>query len=65
MKEGTLTYLDAQETIKNMAMAKGFELTLFADEKRFPELANPVQLQFDTKGRLWAASGRLIPNGNR
>jgi putative membrane-bound dehydrogenase-like protein len=30
-------------------------VNLFADEGRFPELIKPVQLQFDTKGRLWAA----------
>ena len=61
MKEGTLNYFDGQETIKNMALAKGFEVSLFADEKRFPELANPVQLQFDTKGRLWAAVWPTYP----
>ena len=61
MKEGTLSYFDGQETIKNMALAKGFEVSLFADEKRFPQLANPVQLQFDTKGRLWAAVWPTYP----
>ncbi|MCA9086398.1 MAG: ThuA domain-containing protein, partial [Planctomycetaceae bacterium] len=54
-KEGSLEYLSGEEVLNQIAVAKGFEVSLFADEKRFPELVNPVQLQFDTKGRLWAA----------
>jgi len=48
-------YLDGQEAIKKMTAASGCKVTLFADEKRFPELANPVQMAWDTKGRLWVA----------
>ena len=55
MKEGTLRYISGEEAISHMAVAKGFKVNLFADEKRFPQLVNPVQMQFDTKGRLWAA----------
>jgi len=55
VKEGTLNYISGEEAIKYMAVAKGFEVSLFADEAKFPQLANPVQMQFDTKGRLWVA----------
>ena len=61
-KEGTLNYISGEEGLKHMALAKGFEMSLFADESRFPQLANPVQLQFDTKGRLWAAVWPSYPN---
>ncbi len=44
-----------------MAVAKGFKVNLFADEKKFPQLINPVQMQFDTKGRLWAAVWPTYP----
>jgi putative membrane-bound dehydrogenase-like protein len=54
-KEGSLKYISGEEGLKRMAVAKGFQVNLFADEGRFPELIKPVQLQFDTKGRLWAA----------
>ncbi|WP_081891714.1 PVC-type heme-binding CxxCH protein [Verrucomicrobium sp. BvORR106] len=54
-KEGRLTYISGEEGIKHMAVRKGFEVQLFADEQKFPELANPVQMQFDVKGRLWVA----------
>jgi putative membrane-bound dehydrogenase-like protein len=61
MKEGTLKYLSAEESLKQIAVAKGFKVGVFADEKRFPQLIKPVQLQFDTKGRLWAAVWPTYP----
>ena len=61
MKEGRLEYLDGEEAIKHMAVKKGFEVHLFADEKKFPQLVNPVQMQFDTKGRLWVAAWADYP----
>lgn len=61
VKEGTLSYISGEEAIKYMAVAKGFEVSLFADEVKFPQLANPVQMQFDTKGRLWVAVWPTYP----
>ena len=52
---GEQVYLDGQEAISHMKLAQGLKVNLFADEKKFPELANPVQMAFDTKGRLWVA----------
>jgi len=61
LKEGTSSYISGEEGIKHMAVAKGFEVSLFADESQFPQLVNPVQMQFDTKGRLWAAVWPTYP----
>src|SRR5699024_7843733 len=36
-------------------MAPGYKIELFASEKQFNELANPVQISFDNKGRVWVA----------
>src|SRR5690606_11147596 len=33
----------------------GCRVELFASEREFPDLANPVQLSFDGRGRLWVA----------
>ncbi len=44
-----------------MTVADGFEVNLFADESRFPELVNPVQMQVDGKGRVWAAAWQTYP----
>ncbi|MEN8848521.1 MAG: PVC-type heme-binding CxxCH protein [Akkermansiaceae bacterium] len=60
-KEGSLKYLDGKAAIAKMHIAKDFKVNLFADEKKFPEMANPVQMQVDTKGRLWAACWPTYP----
>jgi putative membrane-bound dehydrogenase-like protein len=60
-KEGDVNYVSGAEGVKKMAVSPGFELNLFADEKQFPELVNPVQMQVDTKGRLWAAAWQTYP----
>ena len=54
-KTGTKEYLLAEESLSKISVPDGFEVTLFADERRFPSLANPVQMSFDNKGRLWVA----------
>jgi putative membrane-bound dehydrogenase-like protein len=61
MKEGTLHYLSGEEAISRMAVAKGFKVNLFADEAQFPQLVNPVQMQVDPQGRLWAAVWPTYP----
>jgi glucose/arabinose dehydrogenase len=52
---GTHTFLGAQEAIASMTVHKGMKVNLFASEEKFPELANPVQMAFDPRGRLWVA----------
>ncbi len=60
-KEGSLRYLSPEDSIAKMQVPEGFELNVFASEVQFPDLANPVQLQVDSKGRLWAASWNTYP----
>ena len=48
-------YIDGQEAIGQMTVHSGMQVNLFADEKRFPNLVNPVQMAWDTRGRLWVA----------
>ena len=60
-KEGTLAYLSPEESLSRITVPDGFELNVFASEEMFPDLANPVQMQVDTKGRLWAASWNTYP----
>ena len=45
-----------------MKVGKGLKVNLFASEKEFPELVNPVQMAFDTKGRLWVAVWPTYPH---
>ncbi|MBL9185883.1 MAG: hypothetical protein JNK23_00250 [Opitutaceae bacterium] len=53
--DGTYPFLDGDEAIAQMTLAPGLKANLFASEKQFPELAKPVQMAWDTKGRLWVA----------
>ena len=46
-------YLYGKDALDKIKVAKGYKLELFASEKEFPDLANPVQLSFDNRGRLW------------
>ncbi|MCE9632014.1 MAG: HEAT repeat domain-containing protein [Planctomycetia bacterium] len=59
--EGGPTIRPPAELIKTCTVPPGFEIELFADETRFPELANPVQLAFDSKGRLWVSTMPSYP----
>ena len=53
--QGSSEYLYGQDALDRFEMAPGYKIELFASEKEFPDLANPVQMSFDNKGRLWVA----------
>ena len=59
--EGLVAFPDAKEAMKDITVHSGMKLTLFADEKEFPALVNPVQMAWDTKGRLWVAAWLNYP----
>ncbi|MCO8120268.1 GDSL-type esterase/lipase family protein [Stieleria sp. TO1_6] len=61
-KLGTLNYLPAAEQIKLFDLAEGYQIQLIASEEQFPELSNPVALNFDSKGRLWVATMKSYPH---
>jgi len=39
-----------------------FEVNLFASEQEFPELANPIQMRWDSRGRLWVSCSTTYPH---
>lgn len=59
---GSLEYKYGEEALKTINVPEGYKLELFASEKEFPDLANPVQLSFDNKGRLWVATMPSYPH---
>jgi putative heme-binding domain-containing protein len=59
---GKHVFLGGQEAIGKMTIGKNLKVELFASEEKFPELVNPVQMAFDTKGRLWVAAWRTYPH---
>jgi putative heme-binding domain-containing protein len=60
-KTGALEYVPASEGVNTFTLAKGMKANLFASEEMFPELVNPVQMDVDTKGRLWVAAWQTYP----
>jgi putative heme-binding domain-containing protein len=52
---GEHLFLSGEEAIEKMRVAEGMKVNLFASEERFPDLAKPVQMAFDPRGRLWVA----------
>jgi glucose/arabinose dehydrogenase/mono/diheme cytochrome c family protein len=62
LKNGNLKYLYGQEALDKFKMAPGYKIDLFASEKEFPDLAKPVQISFDNKGRLWVAVMPTYPH---
>lgn len=59
---GENKYLYGEAAINKLTTAEGYKVELFASEKEFPDLANPVQLSFDNKGRLWVAVMPTYPH---
>lgn len=60
-KKGLGTFKNPEEDIADFTVADGFEVNLFASSEEFPELINPLQIQFDTKGRLWVVTFESYP----
>ena len=54
-KLGELDYQSAEAQLESFVLPEGYQIELVASEERFPELANPVALNFDDAGRLWVA----------
>jgi putative heme-binding domain-containing protein len=59
--EGGPVIKSPEDVITTCTMPDGFEMRLFADERKFPEIAKPVQLAFDSKGRLWISTMPSYP----
>lgn len=60
--DGSHVFLQGEQVAGMLTAAKGMRVNLFADETQFPDLVNPVQMAWDTKGRLWVAAWPSYPN---
>ncbi|VXB99292.1 PVC-type heme-binding CxxCH protein [Maribacter litoralis] len=59
---GDLKYKYGEEALKTLTVPEGYKVELFASEKEFTNLANPAQISFDNKGRLWVATLPSYPH---
>ena len=53
---------DPAVALTRLKPAAGYEVALFASEREFPELANPLAMTFDTRGRLWVLTSPTYPH---
>ncbi len=64
LEGGKHEYIDGKEAISKMKVADGMQVNLFADEKMFPEMVNPVQMAVDPDGVLYASVWPSYPHWN-
>jgi len=48
-------YLTGSDELPFLTTPEGVKVEYIASEMEFPDLINPVQMNFDTRGRLWVA----------
>jgi putative heme-binding domain-containing protein len=56
-----LRILSPAEAEAAMTVAPGYRVQTFASEADFPDLAKPVQMAFDNRGRLWVSCMPAYP----
>lgn len=60
-RKEAIPYLSGEEALQYLTSPEGTKVEFIASEKEFPDLINPVQMNFDTKGRLWVAAWPNYP----
>lgn len=50
---------DPAREIDELKLAEGFEISLYATD---PDIASPIQMNFDPQGRLWIAGSNTYPH---
>ncbi len=57
-----IKYRSGEEAIGSLKLPEGYKIELFASEHEFENLANPSQLSFDNRGRLWVSVMPTYPH---
>ena len=57
-----LSARDVRVAQQRIRTAPGYEVNLFASEQEFPEIAKPVAMTFDARGRLWVLTSPTYPH---
>lgn len=59
---GANRWMSAKDELAEFKIDPRFEVTLFAGEEEFPEMAAPIQMRWDNRGRLWVACSTTYPH---
>lgn len=60
--EMDLSSQDPNLALQRLRVQDGYEVSLFASEQQFPELANPLAMNWDVRGRLWVLTSPTYPH---
>lgn len=59
---GANEWMSAADELKAFQIDPRFEVNLFAGEEEFPDVANPIQMRWDSRGRLWVSCSTTYPH---
>ena len=59
---GANRWMSAKDELAEFKVDPRFEVTLFAGEEQFPDVAAPIQIRWDNRGRLWVACSTTYPH---
>ncbi|MCA9139098.1 MAG: hypothetical protein KDB00_20135, partial [Planctomycetales bacterium] len=59
---GANVWMTAADEQQAFRVDPRFEVNLFAGEEQFPEIANPIQMRWDSRGRLWVSCSTTYPH---
>lgn len=59
---GANRWMSASDEKKAFQVDSRFDVTLFAGEEQFPDIAAPIQMRWDNRGRLWVSCSTTYPH---
>ncbi len=59
---GANEWLSAAKELEAFKIDPRFEVNLFAGEEEFPDIAAPIQMRWDARGRLWVSCSTTYPH---
>lgn len=59
---GANEWLSAADELAAFQIDPRFEVNLFAGEEEFPEIACPIQMRWDSQGRMWVSCSTTYPH---
>lgn len=59
---GANEWLSPADELKAFRVDPRFEVNLFASEEEFPDIACPIQMRWDARGRLWVSCSTTYPH---
>jgi len=59
---GANEWMSPKDELAAFTVDPRFKVNLFASEEEFPEIACPIQMRWDGKGRLWVSCSTVYPH---